>query len=80
MTIVPSHLYFIGGVEARREPAVLKSLMAKSSKFHDHGLTYIHSIQHLSKLIYTDENYLKSIILRKSSEYDHYSIPKNQGK
>ncbi|WZU05961.1 reverse transcriptase family protein [Klebsiella aerogenes] len=79
MTIVPSHLYFIGGVEARREPAVLKSLMAKSSKFHDHGLTYIHSIQHLSKLIYTDENYLKSIILRKSSEYDHYSIPKKSG-
>ncbi|HCA9527218.1 TPA: RNA-directed DNA polymerase [Klebsiella variicola subsp. variicola] len=79
MTIVPSHLYFIGGVEARREPAVLKRLMVKSSKFHDHGLTYIHSIQHLSKLICADENYLKSIILREISEYDHYSIPKKSG-
>ncbi|MGN3437106.1 reverse transcriptase family protein [Proteus penneri] len=79
MTIVPSHLYFIGGVKAKREPSVLKSLMVKSSKFHDHGLIYIHSIQHLSKLITTDESYLNEVILRKVSDYSHYSIPKKSG-
>lgn len=79
MTIVPSHLYFICGIKAKKEPAILKSLMAKSSKFHDHGLTYIHSIKHLSKLISTEENYLKAVILRTISDYDHYSIPKKSG-
>ena len=79
MTIVPSHTYYLGGLQAKRPPSVLSATMAKSVQFHNNDIVYIHNLQHFVKLCSIDKNYLNDLILRKKQEYDHYSIKKKSG-
>ncbi|HAX0388696.1 TPA: RNA-directed DNA polymerase [Escherichia coli] len=79
MTIVPSHLYYLGGVKARRTPAVLSAIMAKSAQFHTNDIVYIHNLQHLVKLTSVEKTYFDRVILREVHEYEHYSIAKKSG-
>ncbi|MBH3156697.1 RNA-directed DNA polymerase [Serratia ureilytica] len=79
MTIVPSHLYYLEGIQARRTPSVLSAVMAKSARFHIDGITYIHNLQHLVKLSLIDKKYLNDLILRKTHDYEHFSIKKKSG-
>ncbi|EKZ9156546.1 RNA-directed DNA polymerase, partial [Escherichia coli] len=79
MTIVPSHLYYLGGIKAKRIPAVLSATMAKAAKFLINDVVYIHNLQHLVKLSSVDKVYLDDIILRRKNEYEHYTVEKKSG-
>lgn len=79
MTIGPTHTYIQEGIRNGYSEAQLSDLLKLSSLQKEKGISYLHSLNHISHITGAHYLFLRAIVDRTSSPYKQFSIPKKNG-
>jgi RNA-directed DNA polymerase len=79
VTIVSAHNYVIKSLKKGFDVDATKELLSLASAIEAKGHPYIHSLHHLSYITTIDYVFLRDIVDRRSSAYNHYQIAKRSG-
>ena len=79
MTIGPAHTYIHEGIRNGYSEEQLSDLLKLSSLQKANGISYLHSLNHISHITGAHYLFLRSVVDRTSSPYKQFSIPKKNG-
>lgn len=79
MTIGPTHTYIQEGIRNGYSEAQLSDLLKLSSLQKEKGISYLHSLNHISHITGAHYLFLRAVVDRTSSPYKQFSIPKKNG-
>ena len=79
MTIGPTHTYIQEGIHNGYSEKQLSELLKLSFLQKANGISYLHSLNHISHITGAHYLFLRAVVDRTSSPYKQFSIPKKNG-